>query len=130
LICPARVIARASRRNCSWVAQQATSKRWCQFALQPVVDGRVGLDGELAHQRIAVQVGQLAGFARRAHVEVHQAAAQVAAVHPFGDRLVVRVGHQQRQAEAAQQAFRGPFPVALVVAHLEQLAGEGHVVRR
>ena len=52
----------------------------------------------------------------------------MAAVHPFRHSLVVRIGHQQRQAEAAQQAFGGAFPIALVVAHLDQLARERHVV--
>ncbi len=38
----------------------------------------------------------------------------------------MRVGHEQRQAEVAQYAFHGAFPIALVVAHLDQLAGERH----
>ena len=98
-----------------------------ELALEPVVVRAVGLDRELAHQRVGVQRGQLAG-ARRADVEIHQAAAQVVAVHPLGHRLVVRVGHQQGEAEAAQQALGGALPVALVLAHLQQLAGEGHVL--
>ena len=63
-----------------------------------------------------------------ADVEIHQAAAQVVAVHPFGHGLVVRVGHQQGEAEPAQQALGGALPVALILAHLQQLAGEGHSV--
>jgi hypothetical protein len=60
----------------------------------------------------------------RAHVEVHQPRAQVLAVDPVGDGPVVRVGHQQRQAEAAQQPLGGALPLALVLAHLDQLARE------
>jgi hypothetical protein len=48
------------------------------------------------------------------------------AIDPLGDRRVILVGNQQRQAEVVQQAFAGPFPVALVVAHLQQLAGKRH----
>jgi hypothetical protein len=40
----------------------------------------------------------------------------------------VRVRHQQREAEAAQQPLGGAFPLPLVVAHLDQLAGEGQFV--
>jgi len=95
-----------------------------EFALQPIVLRRIGLDRQLAKQRIAVQFGQLYGFAWP-HLEIHQASAQIGAIDPFGHRLVMRIGHQQCQAEAAQQAFGGAFPVAFIVAHLDQLTGEG-----
>ncbi len=39
----------------------------------------------------------------------------------------MRIGHQQRQTEIAQQALGRAFPVARVVAQLEQLAGERHL---
>jgi hypothetical protein len=64
----------------------------------------------------------------RPHMEVHQPRAQVLTVHPVGDGLVVRVRHQQREAEAAQQPLGGAFPLPLVLAHLDQLAGEGQFV--
>ena len=73
------------------------------------------------------KLGQVCGLAWP-HMEVHQPAVQVGAVDPFRNSLVMRIGHQQRQAEAAQQPFGSAFPVALLVAHLDQLAGEGHVV--
>ena len=65
---------------------------------------------------------------RAGDAEIDQAPAQMGAIHPFATARVVRVGHQQRQAEIAQQPLGRAFPVALVVAHLDQLAGEGHVV--
>src|SRR5574343_270609 len=61
-------------------------------------------------------------------MEVHQAATQMGAIHPFGHGLVMRIRHQQRQSEAAQQALGGAFPIALIVAHLDQLTGERHVI--
>ena len=98
-----------------------------EFAFQPIVVGRVGLDGEFAHQGIAVQGRQFGGFAC-AHMKVNQAAPQVGAVYPFGHGFVMRIGHQKRQTKAAQQAFGGAFPVTGLFAHLNQFASERHVV--
>ncbi len=63
-------------------------------------------------------------------MEIDQPTAQLAAVDPLGDRLVGRVRHQQGQAEAAHQSLGRTFPVALLVAHLQQLAREGHRLLR
>ncbi len=46
------------------------------------------------------------------------------ALHPLRQRRVVDLGHQQRHAKAAQQALGRTFPVALVLAHLHELARE------
>jgi hypothetical protein len=98
-----------------------------QLALEPVVVRRVGLDRQLARQRVAVQVGKFA--ARTAtDAEIDQPPPELGLVDPLGDLGVIVVGHQQRQAEVAQQPLGGAFPVALVVAHLQQLAGKGHGV--
>jgi hypothetical protein len=96
-----------------------------QLALEPVVIRRVGLDGQFAHQRVAVQGGHLVTRAVP-HPEVHQATAELGLVDPLGDLGIVVIGNQQRQAEVAQQTFGSTFPVALVVAHLQQFAGKGH----
>ncbi len=53
LICPARVMARVSRRNCSPVCAAGDVEAVRQLAFQPVVERRIGLDRELAHQRVA-----------------------------------------------------------------------------
>ncbi|KFB71133.1 MAG: hypothetical protein AW09_003747 [Candidatus Accumulibacter phosphatis] len=96
-----------------------------QLALEPVVIRRIGLDRQLARQRIAVQVGQF--LARTpAYPEIDQAPPELGLVDPGRDFWVIVIGHQQRQAEVAQQSLGGTFPVAFVVAHLQQFAGKGH----
>jgi hypothetical protein len=73
------------------------------FTLQPLAERRVGLDGQLARQGVAMRIGRRrAGGA--AHTEVDQAAIQPGPVHPFRHRRIVLIGHQQRQAEAIQHA--------------------------
>jgi len=57
-------------------------------------------------------------------VVVDQPRAEVLPVDPLGDRLVVRIRNQQREAEAAQQPLRRAFPRALVLAHLDQFTRE------
>ena len=104
-----------------------------QLALEPGVERRIGLDDEFSRQRIGVQGGPvaasvLAGFVRRrAHAKVHQPALQMRAVHPFADARVVLVGHQKAQRKSVQQPLGSALPIALIVTHLDQLAGIGHV---
>jgi len=127
-----RIFHLTGPRNGPWLAAELFLRRaagdveaLCQLALQPVPDWRVGPDLELADQRVAMQLGQIAG-ASRAHVEVHEPAAQRVRIHPFGHGLVVRVRHQQRETEAVQQPLGGTLPVAMLLADLQQLAGERH----
>jgi hypothetical protein len=49
-------------------------------------------------------------------------------VHPTRNGRVVLVRHQQRQREAVQQALGRAFPGALLLAYLDQLAGEWQLV--
>ena len=44
----------------------------------------------------------------------------MSAIDPFGHGLVMCIGYQQGQAEASQQAFGSAFPVALILAYLDQ----------
>src|SRR5690606_12469003 len=97
-----------------------------KFVLEPLVVRRIPLDEEPSHQGSGVQARALRGLPRP-YVEVHQACAEMLAVHPFRDVLVLRVGHQQRKAESVQQPLGGAFPVALLVAQLEELARERQV---
>ena len=57
-------------------------------------------------------------------MEVHQAGTQLLTVHPVHNGLVLPVRNQQREAEAAQQPLGGTLPIALIVAHLDELARE------
>jgi hypothetical protein len=63
-----------------------------------------------------------------ADMEIDQPAPQLVAVHPIGDGRVVRVGHQEGEAETAEQAFGGPLPFPLSLAHADQFAREGHAL--
>ncbi len=94
---------------------------------QPVVISRIGFDGDPTAQGIGPQ-GRRGSLTRRAHAEIDQAPLEVRFVHPGGHPGVVRVRHQQRQTEIPHQALDGPLPVALLLAHLDQLTGKGHVV--
>jgi hypothetical protein len=71
-----------------------------------------------------VQLGCCLGSAF-AYAEIDQAFAQVGLFDPLRHRRVESVRHQQRESEVVQQALGHTFPVALVVAHLQQFAGEG-----
>ena len=97
-----------------------------QLVLQPVVERRVRLHRELPYQGVAMKLRQLAP-PRPAHPEVDEPAPEVLRIHPPGHPRVALVGDEQRESEAAQQPFRRALPVALLLAHLEQLARERHV---
>ena len=69
------------------------------------------------------------GFAREriivaAHAVVGEAHAQVSAVHPLGNIVVVLVVDQQRQRETAQHALDGTLPALLFRADLDQFTYE------
>ncbi len=100
-----------------------------ELPFEPGVERRIGLDGELVHERVGMQRGQVGAgvLAPDPHAEVHEPAPQVRSVDPVADKGVVRIGHEQRQAERAQQSLRRTFPIALAIANLDQLAGERHV---
>ena len=66
-------------------------------------------------------------FARIADPEVDEPSPEVGLVHPARHPGVVRVRHQERQAEATQQPLRRAFPVAFLLAHLLELAGKRHL---
>ena len=100
-----------------------------ELALQPLVEPRVRLDRQLSHQGVRVQAGQRgpAAPAFLANPEVDEASREVRLVNPARHARVVCVGNEERQSETAQQALRRSFPVAFVVAHLYELADEGHL---
>ena len=103
-----------------------------QLPLQPAVERAVGLDGQLAHQGVGVQAGRGVPVAPAlgaglAYPEIDEPSREVGLVDPARHPGVVRVGHQERQTEAAQQALRRPFPVAFFLAYLEDFADERHV---
>src|SRR5690606_15476687 len=93
------------------------------LALEPAVDLGVRPDRDLAHERVRAELRQRA-VAPVEHTVVDEPATQMRAIHPCRDGGVVLVRHEQRQTELVQQALDRAFPVALVVAHLEQLARE------
>ena len=70
------------------------------------------------------------GARGRAHAEIHQPGLQRGLIDPLADFGVMRVRHQQRQTKIVQQPLGGAFPVALVVAHLQQFAREGQAFFR
>src|SRR5690606_25499788 len=94
-----------------------------ELALEPAVELGIGPDRDLAHERVRAELRQRA-VAPVEHTVVDEPAAQMRAIDPRRDGGVVLVRHEQRQTEIVQQALDRAFPVALVVAHLEQLAGE------
>jgi hypothetical protein len=53
-----------------------------QFAIQPLVECRIGLDRNLAHQRDGGQ-GSVIGCAHLEYAEIDQASAQMRSIHPF-----------------------------------------------
>lgn len=46
-------------------------------------------------------------------------------VDPVGNCPVVRIGNEQRQCEASQDAFGGAFPLGVFGADLDEFADEG-----
>ena len=92
----------------------------------PGIERGVGFDLQLAHQGIGMQRRQLTP-PPFTHPEVDQPAAQMRTVDPLGHRGVVAIRNQQRQAETVEQPFDSSFPVALVLAHLQQLTGKRHL---
>ncbi len=89
-----------------------------ELALEPVVQRRVGAQGQLVQQRLRIRLGHV-GAPWRSAPEVHQPRAQRGAVDPRRHIGVVRIGHQQRQPEAVQHALGRPFPSQRVLAHLD-----------
>ena len=59
------------------------------------------------------------------HAEIHQSLAKMRAIYPLGHAGIVRIGHEQRQAEAVHEALDGALPVAVFGPHLQELADEG-----
>ena len=47
-------------------------------------------------------------------------------IDPFGHLGVLGLGHQQREAKVVHQPLDCALPIALAVAHLDQLTGKGH----
>ena len=76
-----------------------------------------------------MQVGRDAAFVRSwlADPEVDESAAQVRLVDPARHSGVMRIGHEERQAESAQQALRRPFPVVFFIAYPKQFVDERDV---
>ncbi len=104
-------------------------KAVAQLLLQPLGVRRIRLDEELAQQRLRLRAGRALRGLPLPHMKIHQPGTQMLALHPLRQRRVVCLGHQQRQAKAAQQALGSAFPIALVVAHLHELARKGQFVR-
>ena len=97
-----------------------------QLALQPIVKRGLRFDEQFAHQRIALQTGQIV-TRRAAHPEIDQPAFEVGFIDPFCHLGIALVRHQKRQAEIAQQSFCRAFPVMLVLTHLQELARKWHL---
>src|SRR5690606_12058040 len=94
-----------------------------ELPLEPAVELGIGPDRDLAHERVRTELRQRT-VPPIEHAIVDEPAAQMRAVHPRRNGGVVLVRHEQRQTEIVQQALDRALPVALAVAHLEQLAGE------
>ena len=134
LVAPARVLDLTGARDGARLAAELLAgvaagdvEALAKLLFQPLVVRRIRLDDELAHQRLRMQSRAL-GSLSPTHMEVHQPGAQMLAVHPVRNGLVVRVRNQQREAEATQQPLGGAFPIALVVTHLDELARERQFV--
>ena len=97
-----------------------------ELLLQPLVELRIRLDGELPHQGVAMELREFTPR-RSADPEVDEPAPEVLRIHPPGHPRIALVGYEQRKAEVAEQPFRRSLPVALLLPHLEQLARERHV---
>jgi len=58
------------------------------------------------------------------HPVVDQATPQMGLIHPLRYPGIVFVRYQQRQAKVVQQAFNGPLPGLVLLAHLQQFTGK------
>ena len=96
--------------------------------LQPVEMGGIGLKGQLTRQRFGMQSRQSLVAPPAAHPEVDHTPLEVGAIDPGGYAGIVVIGHQQGETEIAQQPLDGPFPLPLLLAHLQQFPGEGQLL--
>ena len=96
------------------------------FCLHPFVIFAVGFDLQFAPKRVCMQARRGRACAT-ANPEINQSALQMRAVNPLRNARVRSIRHQQRQAKIAQQSLGRARPVALVVAHRNQLASEGQI---
>ena len=94
------------------------------LALQPAVELRVGLNRHLCARANRAGSGRTRPVRGCRPRGSRPGGRRGACGRPRRRRRIVRIGHEQRQAEAVQQPLDRALPVALVLAHLDQLARE------
>ena len=101
-----------------------------EFLREPRRERALAADVELAAGRVVGQAVEIIGLAAIGHAVIDEPHGEPVVLHPVGDLAIMRLGHEQRQAEAMQQALERAFPCRFLGLDFQKLANKRHLCCR